>query len=164
MKNLVVSLLLISFPFVAFAGETITGCWVADAGGKTAHWVDPCPGGLFGDKPQAAPPTPQPNKFSVGGGDPMKGLNIHQSDGDGCGVANPPPNGNTANWVKPCPSGSFREATPPVAPPTPQPNKLSVGSGDPLKGLNVSSGNGCWVANPPPNGNTANWVKPCPKR
>jgi hypothetical protein len=35
-------------------------------------------------------------------------------------------------------------------------------SGDPMKGLNVDTRHGCWVANPKPHDDTANWMSPCP--
>jgi hypothetical protein len=76
-------------------GNTITGCWVPDPGGKTAHWVNPCPGGLFGAL-RSAPTTPTPGPAAL----ITKGLNL--DDGHGCWVADKP-GGNTAHWVKPCP-------------------------------------------------------------
>jgi hypothetical protein len=104
-KTFVAAIVLIGST-VAFAGNTITGqggCWVADPGGKTAHWVKPCPTGALS---KVASPTPAPTpkvtpKANQRSSDPMKGLNV--SPAHGCWVANPPPNGNTATWVNPCP-------------------------------------------------------------
>jgi len=105
-KNLIASIILVGFSSAAFAGNTIklpTGCWVADSpGGKTAHWVDPCPGGhLRVGTPPAAAPAPNQPPVNRSTGDPLKGLNVSKSKG--CWVPDGP-NSNTAHWVVPCPN------------------------------------------------------------